>query len=152
MQSIKKARETYLAPAVQSFVEKKKKAKIVMYLTWGYEDGNDPPPCPTGSGKCFPLGTNKEMTSPPCNISSDYQNKVGTFECMGYAIARGYYDQLSNGADMVAPCGLAWQVSVSPLTFRRLLAVMCRPSLTDCAVITARGDRDPGAVQGGSGR
>ena len=29
----------------------------------------------------------------------------------GYAIARGYYDQLSQGADMIAPCGLAWQVS-----------------------------------------
>lgn len=29
----------------------------------------------------------------------------------GYAIARGYYDQLSKGADMIAPCGLAWQVA-----------------------------------------
>ena len=29
----------------------------------------------------------------------------------GYAIARGYYDQLSHGADMIAPCGLAWQVA-----------------------------------------
>lgn len=51
------------------------------------------------------------LTFPPCNTSGDYQAKVDSFPCMGYAIARGYYDQLSQGADMIAPCGLAWQVS-----------------------------------------
>jgi hypothetical protein len=80
--TVKKARETYLTPAVQSFVAKKKKAKIVMYLTWGYHSGNVPPPCPSGSGKCFPLGTNAELTSPPCNQSGSYQAKVDSFPCM----------------------------------------------------------------------
>ena len=108
--SIKAARETYLSPAVQSFVSRKKRAKIVMYLTWGYHDGNTEP-CPTGSGRCFPLGSNANLTHPSCEVSGDYRTKVDSFECMGYAVARGYMDQLKpGGADIVAPCGIAWQV------------------------------------------
>lgn len=33
--TVQAAREKYLHPAVQSFSQQKKKAKIVMYLTWG---------------------------------------------------------------------------------------------------------------------
>eukprot|EP01052_Picozoa_sp_SAG31_P041610 SAG31_NODE_6355_length_2047_cov_1.557495_1_plen_119_part_00 len=35
--TVRKAREKYLYPAVASFGAKKKSAKIVMYLTWGYQ-------------------------------------------------------------------------------------------------------------------
>jgi hypothetical protein len=109
--TIKGSRETYLEPAVQSFVAKKKQAKIVMYLTWGYHDGSTSA-CPTGDGKCFPLGSNANHTAPPCDTSPVYHDKVDSFPCMGYAVARGYMDQLhSAGADVIAPCGLAWQVS-----------------------------------------
>jgi hypothetical protein len=34
--TVQAARKKYLTPAVQSFAKQKKKAKIVMYLTWGY--------------------------------------------------------------------------------------------------------------------
>jgi hypothetical protein len=106
------SRKTYLEPAVASFVAKKKQAKVVMYLTWGYRSGNIEP-CPSsGPSKCFPLGTNANLTRPPCEQSGDWHAKVSTFECMGYAVARGYMDQLhAGGADIVAPCGLAWQVA-----------------------------------------
>jgi hypothetical protein len=110
--SVEAARRTYLSPAVQSFVARKKQAKIVMYLTWGYRDGNAAP-CPTGSGKCFPLGSNANLTNPSCETSGDFHAKVDSFECMGYAVARGYMEQLARpgGADLVAPCGVAWQVA-----------------------------------------
>ena len=112
--TIQKARETYLTPAVQSFAAKKKSAKVVMYLTWGYHDGNTAP-CPTsGPAKCFPLGTNANLTEPPCTTSGAYKAKVDSFACMGYALGRGYMAQLAEGADRIAPCGLAWQVQDPP--------------------------------------
>lgn len=56
------------------------------------------------------------MTTPPCNVSNAYSKKVNSFECMGYAVARGYADQLQTktdgtggGVDLIAPCGVAWQ-------------------------------------------
>ena len=106
------AREQYLYPAVRSFAAHKRKAKIVSYLTWGYHDG-EPDPCPTsGPAACFPLGTLAQLTEPPCANSSHHHELAGSFACMGYALARGYLStkDVSVGADMVAPCGLAWQV------------------------------------------
>lgn len=114
--TVQQARATYYAPAVASFRAKKKSAKIVAYLTWGYRDGNDGTDCPSsGSEYCFPDGTNAELTSPPCAKSKDYERKVNSFECMGYAVARGYMDRLragaADGVDLVAPCGVAWQTT-----------------------------------------
>ena len=107
--TVKRARETYLTPAVQSFVAKKKKAKIVMYLTWGYHSGNVPPPCPTGSGKCFPLGTNAELTSPLCNQSGSYQAKVASFPCMVRHVTRRLWVLAGRltfyGSYLIALCG-----------------------------------------------
>ena len=94
----------------QAFAKSKKAAKIVMYLTWGYHDGTIGS-CPTsGSSKCFPLGTLANLTSPDCTTSSHYRDLAGSFPCMGYGIARGYLAARTYGADMVAPCGMAWQV------------------------------------------
>merc|ERR1719356_1194388 len=99
-----------MSPAVQDFVAKKKDAKIVMYLTWGYHDGIPESCPPSEKQECFPLGFLEEFTEPPCTSSMDYKNKTGTFPCMGYALTRGYLDMYKDGADLVAPCGLAWQI------------------------------------------
>eukprot|EP00040_Diaphanoeca_grandis_P037518 m.244642 g.244642 ORF g.244642 m.244642 type:complete len:336 (-) comp33833_c2_seq1:64-1071(-) len=108
--TVQKARETYLNPAVKSFAQKKKAAKVVMYLTWGYHDGV--PDCPTSAtAKCFPKGTLANLTQPSCATSPHYHQIAGNFSCMGYALARAYLaTQVLDGADMVVPCGLAWQV------------------------------------------
>lgn len=108
--TIQKSREVYLEPAIAAFDSKRKKAKLILYLTWGYRSGNTIS-CPTsGSEKCFPLGSNAQLTRPPCNTSRTYSNKVNSFECMGYAVARGYMDQLwKPSIDAVVPAGIAWQ-------------------------------------------
>lgn len=109
--TVARARELYLSSAVASFAAKKKRAKIVMYLTWGYRDGNEGQ-CPSGSGKCFPLGSNSQLTRPSCESSEEWHTKVKSFSCMTYSVARGYLSQLKvGGADIVAPCGIAWHVA-----------------------------------------
>ena len=109
-----------------------------MYLTWGYHDGNTAP-CPTsGPSKCFPLGTNANLTEPPCTTSGAYKAKVDSFACMGYALGRGYMAQLAEGADRIAPCGLAWQVT-------GLSAPSTLPGLLGCASV-AEGDSVPGGI------
>lgn len=106
--TVKKAREQYLKAAVKDFISQKKQAKVVLYLTWGYESGSADR-CPSSdNADCFPLGTLADMTD--CSSSEDYHNTVQDFPCMGYSLARGYFDAKTAGADMVAPCGLAWQV------------------------------------------
>ena len=108
--TVEAARSDYLYPAIKSFLPYKKHAKIVMYLTWGYHDGNTAA-CPSSvTPSCFPLGTLANLTSPSCLTSKHYDDLAGTFPCMGYAVARGYIHALQEGADMVSPCGLAWQV------------------------------------------
>lgn len=69
-------------------------------------------PCPTSDNTaCFPLGSLANLTNPPCATSPHYSNLAGNFSCMGYALARGYIGERGvGGADLVAPCGLAWQV------------------------------------------
>jgi len=64
----------------------------------------------SSNADCFELGTLAELTDPPCESSSQYSDSVTDFECMGYSLARGYFSALEDGADLVAPCGLAWQV------------------------------------------
>jgi len=116
--TVQQARENYLHAGIGSFIRKKKSAKVVLYLTWGYHDGGAR--CPTGAGDCFPLGTEADLTQPSCKHSSHYNqmvtnyahdHRLGNFSCMGYAVARGYLDAMAvTGADLVVPCGLAWQV------------------------------------------
>lgn len=80
-----------------------------------YHDGNVGS-CPTSdNAPCFPLGSLANLTNPSCTTSSHYDDLAGNFSCMGYALARGYLGEKTTatgggGADMVAPCGLAWQV------------------------------------------
>lgn len=108
--TVRAARDQYLAPAVGEFAAQKKRAKIVMYLTWGYIAGT-PGACPSSdTGKCFPLGTLANLTAPACATDGHYQSLTGSFECMGYSLARGYLGPATKGADLVVPCGLAWQV------------------------------------------
>lgn len=109
--TVQAARTKYLHPAVKDFVKRKKSAKIVMYLTWGYHDGLTSA-CPSSDTKeCFPLGSLEDLTSPACKSDSHYEKMIGNFPCMGYSLARGYFSAKgADGADMVAPCGLAWQV------------------------------------------
>ena len=127
---VKAAREKMLAPAVDAFSARAaalrpKPARLVMYLTWGYHDGEHEE-CPTSSGpaRCFPFGSLASLTSPPCadakppKHTSAYESANGNFSCMGYGLARGYLDvrasRVAAAADaadapLVAPCGLAWQ-------------------------------------------
>mmetsp|Transcript_9153 Transcript_9153/g.22470 ORF Transcript_9153/g.22470 Transcript_9153/m.22470 type:complete len:335 (-) Transcript_9153:228-1232(-) len=111
--TVKNAREKYLKPALKEFLGSKRDAKIVLYLTWGYDKGLTID-CPTSdTGDCFPLGTLADLTDPSCKSTKDYRHLVGSFECMGYAVARGYLDAMesfSDGIFGVVPCGLAWQV------------------------------------------
>lgn len=109
--TVKHARKQYLNPAIKDFVGRKKDAKVVMYLTWAYHDGIGSQ-CPSSdTGDCFPLGTLSKLTHPPCKSNSQYADSVADFECMGYSLARGYLSAMEeSGADMAAPCGLAWQI------------------------------------------
>ena len=108
--TVQAARAEYLQPAVAEIAAQKRNAKVVMYLTWGYHDGNTEP-CPSSDNtKCFPKGSLANLTQPPCATNGTYQSLVRSFECMGYSLARGYLSMLQTGADLVAPCGLAWQV------------------------------------------
>ena len=40
--------------------------------------------------------------------------QVGPYECQAYAVGRGYASLLgdADGADLIAPAGLAWQVAI----------------------------------------
>jgi hypothetical protein len=106
--TVQQSRETYLTPAVHSFVAKKKKAKVVMYLTWGYHSGNEPGSCPSsGPVKCFPHGTNAALTSPPCNTSGVYQAKVNTFPCM---VRRP--DGITSQLARHGPASASWTTSI----------------------------------------
>eukprot|EP00039_Didymoeca_costata_P002260 m.58761 g.58761 ORF g.58761 m.58761 type:complete len:346 (+) comp11197_c0_seq2:106-1143(+) len=111
--TVQAARQKMLHPAVQKFRSHidPPSTKIVMYLTWGYHDGNTAP-CPTSDNqKCFPFGSLANLTNPSCTTSNHYDQIAGTFPCMGYALARGYISTLMDKeSDMAAPCGLAWQV------------------------------------------
>jgi len=108
--AVRKARELYMEPAVRDFISRKGRAKVVLYLTWGYHSGLDSV-CPhSDNGDCFPRGKLDELTDPSCHVSSAFHDSIGTFDCMGYAVARGYFAAKGIGADLVAPCGLAWQV------------------------------------------
>eukprot|EP01059_Diplonema_ambulator_P010930 TRINITY_DN20946_c0_g1_i1.p1 TRINITY_DN20946_c0_g1~~TRINITY_DN20946_c0_g1_i1.p1 ORF type:complete len:330 (+),score=69.18 TRINITY_DN20946_c0_g1_i1:39-992(+) len=108
--TVRAARSEYMEPAVGTFAQQKKDAKIVMYLTWGYYDGNTAA-CPSSdTAVCFPKGTLASMTNPPCNQSDYYHSMVGDFPCMGYSLIRGYLDMFNYGAEVVAPCGVSWQV------------------------------------------
>ena len=108
--TVKKAREEYMKPALKTFSQQKKNAEIVMYLTWGYHDGNTAA-CPeTDSGNCFPKGTLASLTNPPCANNPTWHNTADTFPCMGYSLVRGYLEMLNVGATRIAPCGVSWQV------------------------------------------
>lgn len=112
LSTVANARTEYFHPAIKDFVSRKKKAKVVMYMTWGYHDGLTSSSCPSSdNGKCFPKGSLDSLTEPPCSSDDTYKNKVHDFACMGYSLARGYHSTLAeDGVDMVAPCGATWQV------------------------------------------
>lgn len=144
--TVKKARDQYLHPAVKDFVGRKKDAKIVMYLTWAYHDGIDGQ-CPSSDNAvCFPLGKLPDLTDPSCESSTQYQDSVTDFECMGYSLARGYLSALEeDGADMSAPCGLAWQIVRGSET----IPEACK-ALTDSEYDTPLGLDLPFSVDGGA--
>jgi len=100
-------RHTYFYPAIADFISQKKTAKVVMYVTWGYHDGN-PSLCfgETYRPDCWPMGGLRELMQPACE--SGATDPLGSFPCMGYALARAYFSGLNHGADMVFPAGLAW--------------------------------------------
>ena len=119
--TVVKARAEYLRPALEAIARLKKRAKVVMYLPHAAHDGVQTR-CPVtparangnGSVNCFPLGTLEELTNPPCSTApvsgtGAWNAKVKGFDCMTYSLARGCLSTMSFGADMVAPCGLAWE-------------------------------------------
>jgi hypothetical protein len=124
--TIKAARSTYMYPAVEFIAKQKKQAKILMYDTWGYINGTTTP-CPTsGPAKCFPKGTLQELTK-DCKISDQWANEVDSFDCMTYALARGYMGAFSHGADIVAPCGMAWEVARAS----KAIPTSCKKAIDD---------------------
>jgi len=114
MGTVQNARGVYFVPAVKSFISYKKKAKIVMYSTWGYVNGSDGAACPeTDVPLAFPLGTLDTLTQPSCLApvnSPEWAASTVGFDCMSYSVSRAYLSAVDLGADMVAPCGEAWQV------------------------------------------
>jgi hypothetical protein len=116
--TVVKARAEYLRPAVEAIVAQKKSAKVVMYMPHAAHDRPQTrcpatPAQPTGNNSvnCFPLGTLEDLTNPPCSTAAKggWRAKVKDFDCMTYSLARGCLSTMSFGADMVAPCGLAWE-------------------------------------------
>lgn len=103
--TLRSARTRYLLPALKLFGDRKKKAKVVMYMTWGYQNGLERQ-CPYGGH--YNIGMSLAEIS-GCKTSKQYQEKVGSYPCMQYSLARGALSMLGQGADIVAPCGLAWQ-------------------------------------------
>lgn len=107
------ARDKYLQPALRNFLKHKKNAKVVVFMTWGYQDGLGQP-CPYGGHYNIGLSLAAMQgctTCPTCPQSQLYHEKVNNYSCMQYALARGVLSMLEHGADIVAPCGLAWQVA-----------------------------------------
>mmetsp|Transcript_139261 Transcript_139261/g.444421 ORF Transcript_139261/g.444421 Transcript_139261/m.444421 type:complete len:521 (+) Transcript_139261:3-1565(+) len=109
--TVKAAREKYLYPAIDDFVHRKRRAKLVLYMTWAPQSGSQ---CPLSTNTvCFPLGSLESMTSPPCSSDDTYARTVSTFGCAGYTISRAYFEAgQRHGVDMVVPAGLAWQVAL----------------------------------------
>jgi hypothetical protein len=112
--TVQNARSIYFAPAVKSFLTYKKKAKVVMYSTWGYVNGSNGTICPeTDVPQAFPLGTLDQLTQPSCLPpvnNNDWEESTAGFDCMSYSVSRAYLSARELGADLVAPCGEAWQV------------------------------------------
>ena len=110
--TVLKARDVYLFPAVTEMVGEKKSAKIILYQTWGYYNGSTSS-CPTSDNPpCFPLGTLADLTTPSCSTNPSWFNSVDSFDCMSYSLARGYLSAFTDlpGVDLLAPCGISWQV------------------------------------------
>jgi hypothetical protein len=108
-------RDKYFYPAIREVVAQKKKAKVVLYMTWGYADGIQNACLPEASFPiklegCWPLGDLHTSLQAEC-LRDENSTTLASFPCMGYALARGYTSALSlTGADLVSPAGLAWQV------------------------------------------
>ena len=135
--TVVKARAEYLRPALEAIARLKKRAKVVMYLPHAAHDGVQTR-CPVtparanvnGSVNCFPLGTLEELTNPPCSTApvsgtGAWNAKVKGFDCMTYSLARGCLSTMSFGADMVAPCGLAWEAVRSDACSRSSISATC---------------------------
>jgi len=113
MATVRAGRALYMDPAIAAFSRVKRAAELVLYLTWGYHDGNERAACPSSDlPSCFPLGSLAALTDPPCNTSAHYHDMTRSFECMGYSVARSYLAAHTTlrGVSRVAPCGLAWQI------------------------------------------
>eukprot|EP00930_Biecheleria_cincta_P096367 TRINITY_DN88228_c0_g1_i1.p1 TRINITY_DN88228_c0_g1~~TRINITY_DN88228_c0_g1_i1.p1 ORF type:complete len:426 (-),score=54.94 TRINITY_DN88228_c0_g1_i1:4-1227(-) len=108
-------RDKYFYPAIREVIAQKKRAKVVLYMTWAYADGLQNACLPEASFKtkllgCWPLGDLHESLQAEC-LRDNQSTTVASFPCMGYALARGYTSALSlTEADLVSPAGLAWQV------------------------------------------
>eukprot|EP00443_Scrippsiella_acuminata_P108469 CAMPEP_0115749650 /NCGR_PEP_ID=MMETSP0272-20121206/94299_1 /TAXON_ID=71861 /ORGANISM="Scrippsiella trochoidea, Strain CCMP3099" /LENGTH=443 /DNA_ID=CAMNT_0003194703 /DNA_START=44 /DNA_END=1373 /DNA_ORIENTATION=+ len=109
---VKGARWEYLYPAVDDFVARKKQAKLVLYMTWAPAWGS-PENCPLSTNApCFPKGPLSSMIAPPCATNRSWADKMSSFGCATYALARGYLSASTRpGVDLVVPAGLAWQVA-----------------------------------------
>jgi len=109
---VQAARDRYLYPAVDDFVARKKQAKLVLYMTWAPAWGS-PENCPMSSNlPCFPLGSLSSMIQPPCATNRSFADKLNSFGCASYALARGYLGASTRpGVDLVVPAGLSWQVA-----------------------------------------
>jgi len=113
MATVRAGRALYMDPAIAACSRVKRAAELVLYLTWGYHDGNERAACPSSDlPSCFPLGSLAALTDPPCNTSAHYHDMTRSFECMGYSVARSYLAAHTTlrGVSRVAPCGLAWQI------------------------------------------
>jgi hypothetical protein len=112
--TVKGARELYLYPAVEEFVQaaklqggKHKKAPLIAsFMSWAYFNSTNGNPCPSWSKPgCFPLGTMNELAE--CASNTKYLATAYNYECQAYSLARAYASLLNHGADVFIPAGLA---------------------------------------------
>lgn len=119
--TVKRAREEMLNPTVEEIARVVKRSGtkqkyyfgrpvVAAYMTWGYYDGTRKR-CPgkTSQPSCFPLGDLTSLSD--CDVDYHWANATYLHQCQSYSLARGYSDTLSHGADVVVPCGLAWEAA-----------------------------------------
>jgi hypothetical protein len=111
---VKRARELYLYPAVDEFVQaaklqtgaKKKAPVIASFMSWAYFNSTNGNPCPSWSKPgCFPHGTMNELAE--CDKSANWLATAYSYECQAYSLARAYASLFNYGADVFIPAGLA---------------------------------------------
>lgn len=111
--TVRAARKLMLNPAVEEYAEYARQtgAKLAMFMTHAFFCGMKLRDWPSGhnfqGAACYPYGTLQSLTP---NYTTWKQGSNGS-ACMNYALARAYGDAAVHAADLLVPCGIAWQAA-----------------------------------------